>query len=377
MLYCGENINILSDGDTVVNTEILKQYFDISKLNVKSMCADKREFGNYYMILVDDVILFITYKFASEFHNKKCTINCIVKLINIDAMFVEINKIDPDINKKPWDPSLYILSLYALDLNNRLTLTNIRVGVNSGILREYKIIESKFVDLFDISHIKPLNNIRAFAIYTNDKILLMNKTLEIFYEKQYVSKLNVNQMIINEYLYVYVVDNEIFIYDVVTNEFLFSGKPGINIKSLVDIQDCILYTLDYENNLYAHRLGIYHKIIHPYKNVLNVGNNVVQIHNVLQNVKIYYHYIVLNNGKIYLYFVEENKLSISREHNNKITYVENQSFVPHVWSKFNHVLFDKNIKNNICTILLCNKVTLYRKICRPLLYKIFVLLCVI
>lgn len=265
MLFYDGNIKITTDNSiTINNPEELKPYIDTSNLTIKYVCEHGKMNRRHYIVLANNAILFILCNGSQKIGvlGGYIRIN-IIKLANIRPMFMEIHTFCqiPEYtytdnggvmstgNYDDHDPSQYILSLYTINYDNKLTLTNISIEPGE-ILREYKITESTSMDLPNILHMEPLQSKQGFLLYTDNEILLINKYLKITYRTKYVQNLNAKQMKTNDYYYIYVDNNEIFVHDVITDKFLFSSKSDINIKSIVHTSSCVMFALDDKNNLY-------------------------------------------------------------------------------------------------------------------------------
>jgi len=373
MLFDNGKINILDrkkNNFVVENMYELEKYMDISKLHIKS--SFKFEFYNIALIN-NNMILFIcpfNDLFISGFDDiLKYKITGIVQLIDINPNFIEVH--DNIMMLKTFNDELpeHKLGLYTINTNNSITL--IKIGVKTGeMIREYKILESTTVDFTNIIHnIKPLDDFKGFSLHDDNNFLILDKNLKII-NKRYIK--NANHALASRDYSSYVINNEIFLYDNITDKFVCNNISNTFIKKLVHINEYGIYTLDNEYNLYIHKISVYSKTIFPGIKILNTeGHNILIVNIISDDLN-----LVLENGKIYSYNITTGVLKLMfYDKTNIIVHTNNKQFNPYIWNIYNHALFDEHKKNNIKIILLCNKITNYPKIYKLILYNIFSMIC--
>jgi len=373
MLFDNGKINILIQNDNFIpeNTCELEKYMDISKLHIKSSC----NFRCYKIALTNNnMILFIspiTNGSILKFEILKYEITGIVQLTDINPNFIEVYHSEmvfrTDNGETLYGPSGYELGLYTINTNNSITL--IKIGVKVGeMFREYKILESTTVDFTNIIHIKPLDDFKGFTLYDDNDLLILDKNLKIIH-KRYIK--NANHALATKNYSSYVINNEIFLYDNITDKLICNNISYTFIKKMIHLNEYAIYTLDNEYNLYIHKFSVYNKSMSPGIKILNTeGHNILILETPTDPN------LVLENGKIYSYNITTGELILRfNDNTNIIVHANNKQFNPYIWNIHNHILFDEHKKNNIKIILLCNKITNYPKIYKLILYNIFSRMC--
>ena len=343
-----------------------KYYNKYCSAKIKSCAPCKRDFDNkgYIILTTDNKLLFFSYLFE---------IDCMVDLVNINPMYVTAIY-----EKFVCDPMQHGIGcgcvrciLYTLKDNQTIILTHIFVTWKDHILTQY-VIEKEEIKKFDnITKFEPLNDFDMFEIHNDNNVLLTNNTLAII-NKRNVKLINKekNNFAVNKYCYVHLNNNNIYLDDIVTGKNICIMNSVSDISKIIHLDDNIIFALDNKNNLYAYHFSTYKEEIYDRNLIINIGDSNIKIFR-RSNQKLY---IYFNNGKIYDYCCIEKKISRIYNGNYNITLVNNIYMYPLFWNMHNHKYFDSKVKKMVENIVLCNKYTKYKRICKPILYEIFNLL---
>lgn len=374
MIFLNDKIHVL-DRDSVYDVDLdkLKEYMDISGLKIKSSC---NQHLNISLLLENNVLIFLSYNmFTGDRHFSKCKIYGFLKLENMDPSFINSYHIWGTSKGGTTDgrgrdtrgPPKIILTLYEIK-NNTVILSKIRI-YPTNFTYEYKIKETKIVQFKNIIYMKQMMG--YYLLYDGDNILVLNSELDILYTK-HKSTTNFNHMIEHGYSYTHVGENIIAITSITNCDYLYFVSKHAKINKVLYADDKQVWILDWDNNVY-----MYEQHQHCYKKsniLLNTRGYDVVVH----SENCYKIYIILNNKIIYLYNFKTRQINLTKpSYTTNISYFGYNRLKHDKWNKNIHPLFDTQNKDNIVLVMLCNKITNYVKICKPVLYTIFSLIYVL